>query len=115
MTPKADVTAAEVESETVTTHVPVPLHAPVHPANALFASLLAANVTWVLLAKLAEQVPGQLIPAGLLVTVPVPTPLRVTATVPNGEKVAVTDPAEESVTTQGLVLPVQEPDHEPSP
>ena len=68
-----------------------------------------------LLAKLAEQVPGQLIPAGLLVTVPVPTPLSVTATVPNGEKVAVTDPGEESVTTHGLVLPVQDPAHDPSP
>jgi hypothetical protein len=69
----------------------------------------------VLLAKLAEHVPGQLIPDGVLVTVPVPTPLTVTATVPNGEKVAVTDPGEESVTTQGLVLPVQDPAHEPSP
>jgi len=115
VTPKADVTATEEESETVTTQVPVPLHAPVHPANALFASPLAVNVTCVLLANPAEQVPGQLIPAGLLVTVPVPTPLSVTATVPSGENVAVTDPGEESVTTQGLVLPVQDPDHDPSP
>jgi hypothetical protein len=33
---------------------------------------VAVNVTFVLLAKLALQVVGQLIPAGLLVTVPAP-------------------------------------------
>jgi hypothetical protein len=64
-------------------HVLFPAHTPVHPANVLLASAVAVNVTCVLFAKLVLHVPGQLIPLGLLVTLPVPTPISETVTVPS--------------------------------
>src|SRR4029077_4993347 len=65
----------------VTTHVPVPVHGPLHPVNVelLFASTV--RVTTVPCGKLAEQVSGQLIPPLSLVTVPPPLPARVTVSV----------------------------------
>jgi hypothetical protein len=65
----------------VTAHVPVPEHpAPLQLVKAEFAFGVAVRVTAVLGAKLAEHVPtpGQVIPAGLLVTVPPPVPASVT-------------------------------------
>ena len=65
----------------VTMHVPVPEHpAPLHPANTELESGVAVSVTGVLVGKLAEHVPtpGQLMPLGLLVTVPPPVPPSVT-------------------------------------
>ena len=58
---------------------PIPLEpqkAPSHPAKIEpFAALgVAVSVTGVFAGKLNEQVGGQLIPAGTLVTVPVPLP-----------------------------------------
>jgi hypothetical protein len=50
------------------------------PPNALPAAGVAVNVTLVPGANCAVQVPAQLIPAGLDVTVPVPAPARTTAT-----------------------------------
>lgn len=54
--------------------VPVPVHAPLQPANVEPLAAAAASVTEVPLAKLALQVEPQLIPAGEEVTVPVPVP-----------------------------------------
>ena len=55
--------------------VPVPSHGPApHPVNVDPAAGVAVNVITVPLAKPAEHVAPQLIPAGLLVTVPVPFP-----------------------------------------
>ncbi len=62
----------------VTVHAPVPLHGPLQPANVEPALAAAVNVTEVPLAKLAVQVVPQLMPAGVLVTVPLPVPLFVT-------------------------------------
>ena len=65
----------------VTAHVPVPEHPPpLQMVKTEFAFGVAVSVTIVLGVKLAEQVPtpGQLIPAGLLVTVPPPVPASVT-------------------------------------
>jgi len=62
----------------VTLQTPAPLQAPDQPANDEFAAGDAVSVTWVPLAKLALQVCPQLMPAGLLVTVPVPPPLACT-------------------------------------
>jgi hypothetical protein len=50
----------------------VPEHAPPQPPKMKLAPGVAVNVTFVFLAKLAVHVVGQLIPAGVLVTVPEP-------------------------------------------
>jgi len=49
---------------------PVPVQAPPQPENPEPPPGVAVSVTWVPLLKVAEQVVGQLIPAGVLVTVP---------------------------------------------
>ena len=64
----------------VTEHVPVPLQAPLQPAkNEPPAAAVAVRVTVVPCANVAEHVAPQLIPAGVLVTVPEPVPDFVTA------------------------------------
>jgi hypothetical protein len=59
-------------------HVPVPVHAPVHPEKIEFAPGLAVSATDVPTVKLALHVSPQLMPAGALVTVPAPSPESVT-------------------------------------
>ena len=62
-----------VAAETVTAHVvAVVAHAPPHPVNVEPAAGVSVRVTTAFCAKGAEQVEGQLMPAGLLVTVPEP-------------------------------------------
>ena len=69
------VAVTVVAAETVTTHDPVPEHPPpLQPVKMEPAAGAAVSVTAVPLVKLAEQVAPQVIPAGLLVTVPVPVP-----------------------------------------
>src|SRR5262245_5370867 len=55
-------------------HVPVPVHAPLHPANVEPLAALAVSVTVAPLAKLALHVLPQLMPEGVEVTVPLPDP-----------------------------------------
>ncbi|MBI3325008.1 MAG: hypothetical protein HYZ92_06975 [Candidatus Omnitrophica bacterium] len=55
--------------------VAVPLQLPDQPPKVEPEAVLAVRVTEVPLAKLALQVLPQLIPAGLLVTVPLPVPV----------------------------------------
>ena len=62
----------------VTTHDPAPVQAPFQPAKLEPASGVAFSVTLEPLVKGAVQVAPQLIPAGVLETVPVPVPLFVT-------------------------------------
>jgi hypothetical protein len=50
----------------------MPVHAPLKPEKVDPAAAVADNVTLVPSLKFAAQVVGQLIPAGLLVTVPLP-------------------------------------------
>jgi len=69
---------------------------------------VAVNVTLVLASKLAEQVELQLMPAGELVTVPLPAPLIVIVRVYASTNVAVTDWAAVIATVQ---VPV--PEHPP--
>jgi hypothetical protein len=57
---------------------PVPLHAPLQPAKYDPFAGAAVSLTWVPDANEAVHVGLQLIPAGLLVTVPLPVPARVT-------------------------------------
>ncbi len=60
----------------VTTQVPVPEQpSPLQPVNVESGSFVADNVTPVLLLKKAEQAEPQVIPAGVLVTIPLPVPL----------------------------------------
>ncbi|HZU42556.1 MAG TPA: hypothetical protein VE994_07795 [Terriglobales bacterium] len=61
-----------------TVQAPLPLHAPLQPAKTDPALAVAVSVTVVPLLKVALQVLPQEIPAGLLVTVPVPLPPGVT-------------------------------------
>lgn len=77
------VALTAVAAFNVTTQVPVPVHPPpLHPANVEPSAGLAVSVTCVPLAKFAEQVVGQLIPLGALVTMPVPVPASVTVNAP---------------------------------
>jgi hypothetical protein len=62
----------------VTLQAPVPLHAPLQPANVEPESGAAVRFTTAPLSKFAEHVGPQEIPAGELTTVPVPVPLFVT-------------------------------------
>src|SRR5271170_1094459 len=56
----------------VTTQLPAPLHAPLQPPKTQPLAGVSLRVTCVPLAKLALQVDPQLIPDGVLVTVPLP-------------------------------------------
>jgi hypothetical protein len=97
----------------VTLHAPVPLHAPPQPAKVEPESGVAAKLTTVPLAKLAEHVVPQEIPEGVLVTVPVPLPLLDTVRVKGPAfalKFAPTDFAASMVTLHAPV-PVQAPLH----
>jgi hypothetical protein len=86
-----NVAVTVVALVTVTVHGPVPLHPPpLQPVNSEPTAGPAVSVTTVPLIKLALQVAPQLIPAGLLVTVPVPAPASVTLSMCVGLKVAVT-------------------------
>ena len=90
--PVLKVAVTDLAALIVTEHVPVPVQAPLHPANVEPDAGEAVSVTAVPLLKFALHVLGQLIPLGLLVTFPLPVPARVTV---NGKvtmlKVAVTD------------------------
>ena len=80
MLPELKVAVTEWAAVRVTLQVAVPVQAPDQPAKILLAPGVALSVTWLFCVKLAEQVVGQLIPAGVLVTVPVPVPAMVTVT-----------------------------------
>jgi hypothetical protein len=93
---------------------PVPEQAPPQPVKPLPVPAVSVSVTDELSGKVAEQVPGQLIPAGLLVTVPVPAILVVKVAVVAVEvKVAFTVSLEETFTLHVLV-PEQPPPLQPA-
>lgn len=75
----SNVAVTDFAASIVTEQVPVPVHAPDQPVNEKPLFGVATNVTAVPLTKKAEQAPGQLMPAGDEVTVPVPVPAVVTA------------------------------------
>ena len=71
-----------VAAETVTVQGPAPAQPPpLQPVNVEPAAGAAVSVTAVPLAKLVEHVAPQVIPAGELVTVPLPVPAVVTVRV----------------------------------
>lgn len=104
--PGLNVAARAAAALTVTLQAPVPEHAPLHPPNIELAPAEAVSVTCVPCVKLAEHVVGQLMPAGLLFTVPVPETLTVSSCA--GLNVAVTALAAITVTLQACV-----PEHNP--
>src|SRR5436853_6999469 len=98
----------------VTVQVPVPAQPPpVQPVKVEPAAGAAVRVTAVPLVKLAAQVAPQVIPAGELVTVPLPVPALLTVSAKVGRaKVAVTVVAALRVTVQAAV-PEQPPPLQP--
>ena len=74
------VAVTESAAVTVMLQVAAPVHAPDQLAKVLFVPGVSLSVTGVFCGKFAEHVVGQLIPAGVLVTVPVPAPDSVTVT-----------------------------------
>jgi hypothetical protein len=84
----------------VTVQEPVPAQAPLQPVNAEPAAGVAARVTTVPALNDVEQLVPQLIPAGVLVTVPVPVPDLLTFIVSVGTNVAETATSEVKVTVQ---------------
>jgi hypothetical protein len=112
--PKVAVTA--LAAVNVTLHAAVPVHAPDQLAKVLPVAGVSLSVTTVFGAKFAEQTAvvdfEQLIPAGVLVTVPVPPPASVTVSPRPVVKLAETVVAADSVTVHVLV-PVQPPLHPP--
>ena len=70
-----NVAVTEVLLDSVTLHVPVPEQPPpLHPPKVDPEFAVAVSVTAVPLAKLAEHVEPQLMPAGELLTDPLPLP-----------------------------------------
>ncbi len=77
-----NVAVTVVAAESVTLQGPVPVHPPpLQPVKVEPAAALAVSVTAVPLVKLAAQVAPQSMPAGELVTVPLPVPAGVTVRV----------------------------------
>src|SRR5205814_1699813 len=108
------VAVTVVAAETVTTHDPVPAQPPpLQPLKVEPAAGAAVSVTAVPLAKLAVHVAPQVIPAGELLTVPLPVPAGVTVRVKVcSVKVAVTVVAAERVIVHDPV-PEQPPPVQP--
>lgn len=106
--PVLNVAVSDLDELIVTAHAAVPVHAPLQPANAEPVAGVSVMVTTVPPLKFAVHVPGQLMPAGLLVTFPVPVPASVTVSGKRSLKVAVTDSDALKVTEH---VPV--PEHAP--
>jgi hypothetical protein len=92
-----NVAVTDVSALTVTTHVPVPVQAPLQPANVEPVAAAAVNVTDVPAVKGCAQMAPQLMPAGALVTVPEPVPLFDTD--------SVVPPVAEPLTAREIVSP----------
>jgi hypothetical protein len=91
----------------VTVQLPVPVHAPLQPANVEPDAALARSVTCVPAVYVLVHVAPHEIPAGELVTVPVPEPLFETDRTGDcvGAVGAPTDPVVEPVTPREIVSP----------
>ena len=81
---RVNVAVTALGASIVMTHAPVPVHAPLQPANVEFASGLAVRVTVVPEPNKAVHAAPQNIPPGVLVTVPPPVPAFVTVRATGG-------------------------------
>jgi len=108
----ANVAVTVCAAFTVTLQVPVPVQPPpLQPVNVEPVAGVALNVTAVPVVNDVEHVVPQEIPAGVLVTVPLPAPVFVTVSAKDDcTKLAVTVVGAFTVTVQVLV-PVQPPLH----
>lgn len=104
-----NVAVTELVPVSVTVQVVVPVQ-PDQPPNVSFVAGVSVNVICVFCGNEAEQVVGQLIPAGLLVMVPLPVPAVVTVNPIPGLKVALTVAAAVRVTLH-VFVPEQLPPH----
>jgi len=94
-----------------------PVQPPLHSPKTLLAAGVAVSVTCELSGKVAVQVVGQSIPAGVLVTVPEPAPLTDTVSDPGGAlelKVAVAEVVALIVKAQVVAVPLHAPPHPPN-
>jgi hypothetical protein len=106
---RVKVAVTDLAASIVTMQLPVPVHPPDHPVKLESKEGVAVSVTVAPLLNEEEQVMPQLIPAGLLSTVPVPVPAFVTERLKVCKlKVAVTDLAASMVTAH-VPVPVQAP------
>ena len=103
-----NVAVTEVAALIATVQVPVPEHPlPLQPVNVESAAAAAVNVTEVPLVNDAEQVAPQEMPAGLLVTVPLPAPaLEIVSVEPVDTPVPDTSRESESPSAVKLTLPL---------
>jgi hypothetical protein len=103
-----NVAVTEVAALIATVQVPVPEHPlPLQPVNVESAGAAAVNVTEVPLVNDAEQVAPQEMPAGLLVTVPLPAPaLEIVSVEPVDTPVPDTSRESESPSAVKLTLPL---------
>jgi len=100
----AKLAVTDVAPLIVTVQVPVPVQPPLQPVNVELAAGAAVRVTTVPVVKEVEHVAPQEMPAGALVTVPLPAPAFVTVSAKDDcMKVAVTEVAALIVTVQGPV------------
>jgi hypothetical protein len=88
--PGMKVPVTDLEAVIATVQAAVPLQAPLQPANIDPQAGVAVSCTTDPVMKLALQVAPQLIPLGLLITVPFPAPAFVTVKTNPGLKVATT-------------------------
>src|SRR2546425_3051478 len=86
---RVKVAVTVVAAESVTVQAPVPEQPPLQPVKIEPAAGAAVSVTAVPLAKLAAQGAPQVMPAGLVVTVPAPAPALETVSVEVGVEGAV--------------------------
>lgn len=97
----------------VTLHDPVPLHGPDQPLNPEPIAGEAVSVTTVPSLKLAAHIVGQLIPKGLLLTLPAPLPVTERVNGYTGTNVAVIVCAAVIVIAH-VPVPEQEEDVQPA-
>lgn len=104
--------AVQVMSAAIVTEPSVQSVGPLQPVKVDPVVGVAVRVTTLPLLKEARQVASQVIPVGLLVTVPLPSPARVTVRVNSiKSKMALQLVNKVMVSVIGLAVPVQLPPH----